>query len=138
MSTKHSSNIILVQMVFGNLETGGNVLLGEQWFPPCYPTMHTILVQCFPEGGLMNTDSQCKRDLQILRRYPGVLCDLLDYCTPCSWSDFRWTTAPGKSNNSVEFSPFEHYLPDSGLAEPNLFRNGFVTLSRPMSIDDFS
>ena len=47
MSTKHSSNIILVQMVFGNLETGGNVLLGEQWFPPCYPPVHTSLVQCF-------------------------------------------------------------------------------------------
>ena len=39
--------------------------------------MDTILVQCFPDGGLMNTDSQCKRGLQILKRYSGVLCDLL-------------------------------------------------------------
>ena len=60
---------------------GSNVLLGEQWFPPCYAPMETILVQYFPDGGVMNTDiSQCKRGLQILRCYPGVLCDLMDYC----------------------------------------------------------
>ena len=49
---------------------------------------------------------------------------------------FVWTTAPGNSNNGVEFSPFVHYLSDGGLVSPNIFRSGFVTLSIPMSIDN--
>ena len=72
-----------MQVVVGKFERGGNVLLGEKWFPSCYPTMHTIIVQFFPDGRLMNTDiSQCKRGLQIIRHYPGVLCDDLIIILP--------------------------------------------------------
>uniref|UniRef100_A0A8C9TT26 Leucine rich repeat containing 7 n=1 Tax=Scleropages formosus TaxID=113540 RepID=A0A8C9TT26_SCLFO len=58
------------------------------WLSLCNPAIHTIVVQCSPYGGLVNTDiSQCKRGPQFLRCYPGCLCDLLAYYTPCYWCD---------------------------------------------------
>ncbi|MEE6526238.1 hypothetical protein FKM82_026737 [Ascaphus truei] len=35
---------------FDNLHTGRNVLFREQWFPPGYPSMNIILVQCFSDS----------------------------------------------------------------------------------------
>ena len=72
------------------------------------------------------------------RCYPGVLCDPLENDTSCSWSDFCWKTTPGESNNGAEYPPFVDYLPDSGLVEPKLFREGFVTFSSLVSINLFS
>ncbi|KAL7827601.1 hypothetical protein SRHO_G00333190 [Serrasalmus rhombeus] len=87
--------------------------------------MHTSVVQCSPDGGLMNINiSQCERGLQLLRSYPGVLCDLSDYHTPCSWSDLCWSTTPEEGNNGLEFPPFVNSLSDCGLVESKLFRDG--------------
>lgn len=97
------------------------------------PAMHTTVVQCSLYGGLMNI-SQGERSLQLLRSYPGVLCDLADYYTHCSLSDLCWSTTPGEGNNGLEFPPFVHNLSDCGLGESKLFRDVFVTFSSLMSI----
>lgn len=58
--------------------------------------------------GMLNTNlSQCWRDLQILRCYCGVLCDLLDYYTSCSWSVFVGRPLLDRVNSSVECFPFD-------------------------------
>ncbi len=58
------------------MQTGSNFLFGEQWLSPCNSTMHTIVVQCSPDGGLMNINiSQCEKGLLLLRGYPEFLAD---------------------------------------------------------------
>ncbi|XP_040289909.1 collagen alpha-1(IX) chain-like [Bufo bufo] len=44
----------LVQVIFIKLQTGSNVLTGEQQLSSCNPAMHTIVVQCPPDDGLIN------------------------------------------------------------------------------------
>ena len=48
----------------------------------------------------------------------------------------EYYTTPGEGNNGAEFPPFVDYLPDSGLVEPKVFRDGFVTFSSLVSIDN--
>lgn len=88
---------------------------------PCNLAMHTIVVQCSPDGELMNINiSQCVRGLQLRGSYPGVLCDLANYYTPCSWSDLCWLTTLGEGNNGLEFPPFVHNLTVDWLSPNSL------------------
>lgn len=68
---------------------------------------------------ILNVDTRC---------YPVVLCDLL-YYRLFSWSDFCWTTTPRERNSRVEFLPFVHYLPASGLVKTKLFGHCCLTFS---------
>lgn len=53
------------------------LLFGESWFPYCYSAMHTVCVQCLPDGGLINTDvTQCKSGLKVFSCDP-VVCDFI-------------------------------------------------------------
>ena len=46
----------LVHVIFSKPQTGSNA--------PCETVMHTIVVQCSPDAGLMNINiSQCESDL---------------------------------------------------------------------------
>ncbi len=57
----------LVHMIFSKLQMGSNILFGEQWLCPCNSTMHTMVVQCSPDGGLMNINiRQCEKGLWLL------------------------------------------------------------------------
>lgn len=60
-----------------------------------------------PGGGVKNINiSLCERGVQLLRRYPGVLCDPADCYVP----DLSWSSIPGEGFNSLKFPPFVHYL----------------------------
>jgi len=56
----------LDDMTFSKLQMGSNVLLlGEQLHSPCNSAIHSVVVQCSPDGGLM-TFSQCELGLELL------------------------------------------------------------------------
>lgn len=57
--------------------------------------------------------------------------------TPCSVRDFSWSASPGEWNNDFEFPPFVHNLSVwIGDWWCENFRDGFVTSSRQMSVNN--
>lgn len=58
-----------------------------------------------------------------------------DNYTSCSWSDLCWSTTPIEGSHGLKFPPFIHTLSNYGLVEFKVFRDGFVTLSSLVSIN---
>ncbi len=76
-------------------------------------------------------------DLQFFRCCSGFFYDLLDESSLRSWSNFGRTATPGKVHHFYKFSPFVDNGSDHGSVEAQSLRNGFITLSRLIHVNDF-
>lgn len=55
-----------------------------------------------------------------------------------SWSNFGRSATPGKVHPSSVFSPFVHNSSHCGSLESQSLRDGFITLSRLIDVNDFA
>ncbi len=107
------------------------VVFGHQWLLPWKSPMDVIFAQSFSSCWIMKTDLNWGQwGLQFFRCCSGLVYDLLDESSLCSWSNFGRPVAPGKVHHCYKFSSFVDNGSDRGSLESQSLSNGFITLSR--------
>lgn len=91
-----------------------------------------FMFSVFPDGGILILLSArvAWRSLDVTLGFFGTSCNIFHSALG---EIFFWMPTPWEHNCGADFSLVVYHLPESGLLEAKLFRNGFVTFYKSLT-----